>query len=130
MTDDALTWLIAGWQLATAIGFAGFWLTWFRGRHEQAWLPPGYVEHERVFVFPDAVCAVLLMASAVLLVAEEPLGGSLALVAAGMLVFLGVIDAAYFARHGMFARERGGVGNLGIVVAVLALAAVLVVRYA
>ena len=130
MTDDAVTWLIAGWQVATAIGITGFWLTWFRRRHEDAWLPPGYVEHERVFVFPDAVCAVLLVVSAVLLVAEEPFGGSLALVAAGMLVFLGVIDAAYSVRQGLFARERGGVGNLAIVVAVLALAAVLVVRYA
>lgn len=130
MSDDALTWLIAGWQVATAIGFAVFWVTWLRGPHGEAWLPPGYVEHERVFVFPDAVCAVILAVSAVLLVAEEPLGRSLALVAAGMLAFLGVIDLAYFARQGMFARARGGVGNLAIVVAVLALAAVLVVRYA
>ncbi len=47
-----------------------------------------------------------------------------------MLAFLGIVDAAYFARHGLFARQRGGAGNLGIVVAALGLAAVLVVRYA
>lgn len=130
MTDEALTWLIAGWQVATAIGFAGFWVTWFQGSHGETWLPLGYVEHERVFVYPDAVCAVVLVVSAVLLLAEEPLGRSLALVAAGMLVFLGVIDLAYFARHGLFARERRGLGNLAIVIATLALAAVLMVRYA
>jgi len=83
-----------------------------------------------VFVFPDTVLSLLLVASAVLLLAEESLGRALALVCAGMLTFLGVIDLAYFAQHGMFAREREGFGNLGIVVAVLALAVVLVWRYA
>lgn len=130
MTSDVGTWLVAGAQVATAVGIAAFWLTWFGRPHTEAWQPPGYVEHERVFVFPDSVLAVLLVASAVLLLLEEPLGGSLALLAAGMLAFLGIVDAAYFARHGLFARQRGGAGNLGIVVAALGLAAVLVVRYA
>jgi hypothetical protein len=66
----------------------------------------------------------------VLLILEEPLGGSLALVAGGMLTFLGVIDLAYFAQHGMFAREHEGALNLALVVGILTLAAILVVRYA
>jgi hypothetical protein len=66
----------------------------------------------------------------VLLVLGEPLGRSLALVAAGMLTFLGVIDLAYFVRHGMFARERGGLLNAVIVAGILLLAAILLVRYA
>jgi hypothetical protein len=65
----------------------------------------------------------------VLLVLEHPLGASLALVAAGGLAFLGVIDLAYFAKHGLFARERGGRLNAGIVFGVLLLAAILVWRY-
>lgn len=129
MTDEVATWLIAAWQTITALGIAAFWLTWFREEHAEPWLPQGYVEHERVFVFPDSVLALLLAASAVLQVAEEPVGASLALVCAGMLTFLGVIDAAYFAQHGMFARSRGGVINGGIIVSTLALAAVLAVRY-
>ena len=130
MSEDVWTWIVAGWQVATAIGFGGFWFAWFRRPHVEPWLPAGYVEHERVFVFPDSILALTLVVSALLLIAGEPLGRSLALVAAGMLVFLGVIDLAYFAQHGMFAREREGIGNLGIVVALLTLAVVLVARYA
>lgn len=130
MTGDALTWVIASWQVLTALGIIAFWSTWFRRPHAEPWQPAGYVEHERVFVFPDSILATLLVASAVLLVSEQPLGESLALLCAGMLAFLGVIDAAYFAQHRMFAREKGGVVNAGIVASVLALAVVLGARYA
>lgn len=130
MTDDLGTWLVAGAELLAAILIAGFWLTWFRTPHEEPWLPSGYVEHERVFVFPDSVLAVTLVTSAALLLQEEPLGRSLALVAAGMLTFLGVIDVAYFVQHGMFRREREGALNLALVIGVFALALILFVRYA
>lgn len=130
MTDDAATWVVAALEVVAAVAFGGFWLTWRHEPHDEPWLPNGYVEHEEVFVFPDTVAVLTLVASAVLLVLEEPLGPSLALVAAGMLTFLGVIDLAYFAKHGMFALERGGLMNAGIVLGVLLLAAILVVRYA
>ena len=129
MTDDPATWLVAGAEVLAALLIAGFWLTWFRQPHTEPWLPTGYVEHERVFVFPDSVLALVLLTSAVLLILEDRLGGSLALVAGGMLTFLGVIDLAYFAQHGMFAREREGALNLALVVGILTLAAILVVRY-
>ena len=130
MTDDPATWLVAGAEVLAALLIGGFWLTWFRQPHTEPWLPTGYVEHERVFVFPDSVLAIVLLTSAVLLVLEEPLGGSLALVAGGMLTFLAVIDLAYFAQHGMFARERDGLANLGVVVGAFALAAILILGYA
>ncbi len=129
MTGNAVTWLVAAWQVLTAAGIAVFWTTWFRQPHAEAWHPPGYAEHERVFVFPDTTLAMLLVASAVLLVLEQPMGASLALVCAGMLAFLGIIDAAYFAQHGMYARDRDGLLNAFLVIAVLALAVVLAVRY-
>ena len=129
MTDDPATWLVAGAEVLAALLIGGFWLTWFRQPHTEPWLPTGYVEHERVFVFPDSVLALVLLTSAVLLILEEPLGGSLALVAGGMLTFLGVIDLAYFTQHGMFAREREGALNLALVVGILTLAAILIVRY-
>jgi len=130
VTDDPATWLVAGAEVLAALLIAGFWLTWFRQPHAEPWLPAGYVEHERVFVFPDSILATVLVASAILLVSEEPLGRSLALVAAGMLTFLGVIDLAYFAQHGMFRRDREGALNVALVIGVLALAVILVVRYA
>ena len=126
MTSSVWMWLLAGWVLATASGIAIYWATWFRTPHEQAWLPVGYHEHERVFVFPDVLLATLLVATAALIVTEHDLAHGLGLVAAGMLTFLGVIDLAYFAQHGLFARERDGLLNLFLVVAVLALAVVLI----
>lgn len=129
MTTDPGTWVVAGLQIATAVGIAVFWVTWFRGTHDEEWLPEGYVQHERVFVFPDAVLAVLLVASAVLLLAEDPMGRSLSLVCAGMLAFLGLLDAAYFWQTGLFARERGGAGNAAVVVALLALSVVLLIVF-
>lgn len=130
MTDDLGTWVVAALQLVAAVAIAAFWLTWPNEPHDEDWLPPGYVQHEEVFMYSDAVLALVLVASAVLLVLDEPLGASLALVAAGGLTFLGVIDAAYFAKHGMFRTERGGPMNAGIVVGVLLLALILVVRFA
>jgi len=130
VTSDAGTWVVAALEVVAALAISAFWITWPREPHDEPWLPPGYVEHERVFVFGDSLLAVVLVASAALLVAEESLGRSLALVAAGMLSFLGVLDLAYFAQHGMFARARGGPMNAGIVAGVLLLAAILVGRYA
>ena len=129
MTDDPITWIIAGLQVLAALGIAAFWITWFREPHDEPWLPDGYVDHESPFVFSDTMLSIVLVAGAVLQVAEEPAGRSLGLIAAGMLAFLGVLDLAYFQRTGMFARERGGVANAWVVASVLALAVILVVRF-
>ncbi len=129
MTGEAGTWVVAGLELAAALGVAAFWMTWFREKHDEEWLPEGYVQHERVFVFPDSVLAVVLVASAILLVTDQPFGRSLSLVCAGMLTFLGILDAAYFWQTGLFARERGGGVNAAVVVAMLTLAVVLVVSF-
>ena len=130
MTDNAATWVIAGLMVLGALVFATFWITWFRQTHDQSWLPAGYRDHETPFVFSDTLLALLLVATAVLLVLEEPLGESLALVAGGMLVFLGILDAAYFWRTGMFAPEHEGYANLAIVLAALAGGVFLIVRFA
>jgi hypothetical protein len=126
VTADAGTWVIAGLEVAAALGIAVFWVTWFRETHDQAWLPRGYVQHERAFVLPDTVLAALLVVAAILLVTGHPIGRSLSLVCAGMLAFLGLVDAAYFWQTGLFARDNGGLVNAAVVVGVLGLAAVLV----
>jgi hypothetical protein len=46
-----------------------------------------------------------------------------------MMLFLAVIDVAYFAQHGMFARERNGLENWGVVVPLAAMSALLLVRF-
>lgn len=129
MTGDWVTWVIAGVEVVTALCIAAFWVVWFGQPHDEAWLPPGYEDHEAPFVYSDLLLALVLVAGAVLQVTEQPVGDSLGLVAAGMLVFLGVLDLAYFARTGLFARERDGLLNAALVVSVLGVAAVLIVRF-
>jgi hypothetical protein len=129
VTVDTASWVIAGLQLATALGVVVYWQLWLRSDHDIAWWPPEYEAHERAFVLPDHVCALLLTVSAGLTVSGREAGGQLALVAAGMMLFLGLIDLAYFTRHRMFARERDGVGNALIVGWMLLFAAVLAIRY-
>ena len=129
MTDGGGTWIIAGLELASALGIVVFWTTWYRATHDEEWLPAGYVQHARSFLPADALLALLLVASAVLLVTNQPLGWALSLVCAGMLAFLGLLDAAYFWQTGLFARDRGGVANAAVVVAVLTLAVVLVAAF-
>ena len=129
MSTDPGTWIVAALEVVAALGIAVFWVTWFRQPHDEPWLPAGYVDHEAPFVYTDSLLAVLLVIAAGLQVAEEPIGDSLGLIAGGMLIFLGVLDLAYFARTGMFAREHGGVANAGVVAAVLALAVILIVRF-
>jgi hypothetical protein len=130
VTSDASVWVLAALMVVTAAGIAVFWVTWLRAEHTEPWLPAGYVEHERAFVVPDSVLAVTLVIAAGLLVGEVALGRSLALLAAGMLVFLGLLDAVYFARTGLLRRERGRLGNLGVVAGVLTLAVLIVARLA
>jgi hypothetical protein len=127
MTADVGTWVVAGLEVLAAAGIAVFWAVWLREPHSQEWLPPGHVTHERAFVVPDAVLALLLVVSAALLVGGQPLGRSLSLVCAGMLAFLGLVDAAYFWQTGLFARDKGGLVNAAVVAGVLGLAVVLVV---
>ncbi len=127
VTNEVGIWLLASLEVVAAIAIASFWRSWFREAHDQDWLPPGYILHERAFIWSDALLALLLVVSAILLTSGHRWGRSLSLVSAGMLAFLGVLDAAYFWQNGLFKAERGGVGNLLVVAAVLALSAVLVI---
>ena len=105
MTNNAGTWMIAG-LIVGALVIAAFWITWFRQAARRI-VAPGRLPGARApFAFPDTILALVLVAAAVLLVLEEPLGESLALVAGGMLTFLG-IDLAYFGARDVRPRARG-----------------------
>lgn len=104
--------IIAVVQILTALGIVQFWTKWFRTEHKEPWLPTGYTLHERCFVYPDSLLAVLMVASAILLILRNPLGERLTLVCGGMMLFLVVIDTAYFVQNGMFAKDKKGAENL------------------
>jgi len=59
--------IVAVAQIFMAIGIIRFWIKWFRTEQNEPWLPAGYMEHERTFVYPDTVMSILMMISAVLL---------------------------------------------------------------
>ena len=121
--------IVAVAQILMAMGIIRFWIVWFRTEHNEPWLPPGYLEHERTFVYPDTVMSILMLISAVLLIFGKPLGASLTLVCGGMMLFLTVIDTAYFVQHGLFARDRGGFENLGLVLPMLIMSFVMIFRF-
>ena len=121
--------IVAGVQIFAALGIARFWMTWLRTEHKEPWLPTGYVEHERCFVYPDSVLAVLMVVSGILLILGNTPGEQLALVCGGMMLFLVVIDTAYFLQNGMFAREKGGAENLGLIVVLIIVSLLMILRF-
>ncbi len=121
--------IVAVVQVLVALGILRFWFTWLRTEHEEPWLPPGYVLHERCFVYPDSLLATLLIVSAVLHFLGRPVAGRISLVCGGMMLFLVVIDTAYFFQNGMFAKEKGGAENVGILVPLALVCLLLILRF-
>jgi hypothetical protein len=121
--------IVAAVQILVAIGVARFWTTWLRAEHEEPWLPTGYVEHERCFVYPDSVMAALMVVAAILLLLGNPLGERLTLVCGGMMLFLTVIDTAYFLQNGMFAKEKGGAENLRLILVLAVVSLLMILRF-
>ena len=101
--------IVAILQVLMALGMIRFWYTWFRTEHNEPWLPKGYEEHEQVFVYPDMVLSFLMFVSAYLLWTGHPAGTKTTLIAGGMMLFLTVIDLAYFIRHDFFNKNKNGV---------------------
>ena len=121
--------IVAAVQILMALGIAQFWTTWLRTEHEEPWLPTGYVEHERCFVYPDSVLAILMVVSAILLFTGNALGERLTLVCGGMMLFLLVIDTAYFLQNGMFAKDKGGAAHLRLILALTVVSLLMILRF-
>lgn len=121
--------IIAVAQILTSIGIIHFWITWFRKEHNEPWLPPGYVAHERCFVYSDSVMSVLLVTAAVLLFLGHERGESLTLVCGGMMLFLTILDTVYFLQNDMFDKDKGRSENLGVVVPTAIMSVVMILRF-
>jgi hypothetical protein len=129
MLDFIDTRIVAAVQILMAIGIVRFWMTWLRTEHEEPWLPTGYVEHERCFVYPDSVLATLMVVAAILLFFGSELGERLSLVCGGMMLFLTVIDTAYFLQNGMFAKEKGGAEHLRLILTLTIVSLLMILRF-
>lgn len=94
---------VATLQLITAFGIILFWIGFFTVGLAPKNPPAGYFIYEYSFPLPDSVLALILIAAAVLLIRGKTLGRSLSLVAAGGLVFLGVVDFSFNIQNGVYA---------------------------
>ncbi len=121
--------IVAVIQILASLGIAQFWTTWLRTEHKEPWLPTGYAEHERCFVYPDSVMAALMVVAAILLLLGNGLGERLTLVCGGMMLFLTVIDTAYFLQNGMFSKEKGGAGNLSLILVLGVVSLLMILRF-
>ena len=94
---------VAVLELMTGLGIILFWIGFFTVGLAPANPPDGYFVFEHSFPPPDTVLALTLIAAAVLLLKGKALGRSLSLVAAGGLLFLGIIDTSFNIQNGMYA---------------------------
>jgi len=97
---------IAILELLTAIGLILFWILFFTVGLAPKNPPPGYFAYEHSFPLPDGLLAVLLLVAGTLLMLNNPLGINLSLVAAGALVFLGVLDFSFNIQNGLYKTSK------------------------
>jgi len=98
---------IAILELLTAAGLILFWIGFFTIGLAPKTPPKGYMEYEHSFPVPDCLLAVLLIIAGILLIMNIPLGGKLSLIAAGALVFLGVLDFCFNIQNGVYKISTG-----------------------
>ncbi|MGD9829432.1 MAG: hypothetical protein AB7E70_07965 [Hyphomicrobiaceae bacterium] len=89
-------------QIAVGIGILGFWLLFHTVGMAPANPPPGYFAFEHSFLPPDTILALALVASGWNVLAADTWGRSVALVCAGGLLFLGIIDLTFNLQNGMY----------------------------
>ncbi len=93
---------IAILELLTGVGLILFWVGFFTIGLAPKNPPKGYMEYEHSFPLPDGLLAVLLLIAGILLLLNNPWGGNLSLIAAGALIFLGVLDFSFNIQNGVY----------------------------
>ncbi len=90
-------------ELVTGLGIILFWVGFFTVGLAPETPPAGYFVFEHSFPPPDTILALALIAAGVLNLRGKPLGRTLSLVAAGGLIFLGLVDFSFNIQNGMYA---------------------------
>ena len=98
---------IAVLELLTAVGLILFWIGFFTIGLAPKNPPKGYMEYEHSFPLPDGLLAILMLVAGTLLLLNNPWGSHLSLVAAGALVFLGVLDFSFNIQNGVYKISKG-----------------------
>jgi hypothetical protein len=93
---------IAILELLTGVGLILFWIGFFTIGLAPKNPPKGYMEYEHSFPLPDGLLAVLLLTAGILILLNIPVGRNLSLIAAGALLFLGVLDFSFNIQNGVY----------------------------
>jgi hypothetical protein len=97
---------IAVLELLTGVGLILYWIGFFTIGLAPKNPPKGYLEYEHSFPLPDGLLSILLLAAGILLLLNNPWGSHLSLIAAGALVFLGVLDFSFNIQNGIYKISR------------------------
>ncbi len=79
-----------------------FWLVYFLANDTVGLVEPANAHFEESFIVADAVFATLLFATSWSLRLRATAGPFLLAMAASMSLYLGILDATYYARDGLF----------------------------
>jgi hypothetical protein len=102
MVKDDKRRLISSLEIVTSVGLILFWLAFFTVGLVPDKAPPCYFAYEHSFPLPDGVLAILLLVAGILLMRSRPAGRPLSLIAAGALVFLGLLDFSFNLQNGIY----------------------------
>jgi hypothetical protein len=94
--------LIASLQIVTAVGLILFWVAFFTVGMAPDKPPACYFAYENSFPLPDGLLAVLLLVTGISMMKNSAAGRKLTLVAAGALMFLGVLDFSFNIQNGVY----------------------------
>ena len=94
--------LIASLEVVTSVGLILFWLAFYTVGLAPDKAPPCYYAYENSFPLPDTLLAILLLVAGERLMRSRPGGRALSLIAAGALVFLGLLDFSFNLQNGIY----------------------------
>lgn len=94
--------LIASLQIVTAAGLILFWIAFFTVGMAPDKPPACYFAYEHAFPLPDCLLAILLLVTGILLMKNRAVGRQLSLLAAGALIFLGLLDFCFNIQNGIY----------------------------
>ncbi len=97
-------------EYATAAGAAlliVFWLAYFLANDALRLVEPAYTAFEETFVVADTILAALLLTASHRLRHRRPAAPLLLAAAAAMTLYLGVLDATFYARNGVLLSLTG-----------------------
>jgi len=101
--DSGRIWRIAA--AATLFGgacVAAFWVVYFTSSTPLGHRDPAVTAFEGAFLVADAVFAGLLISAGVELLRRRPAGAFLLAAAAGMSLYLALLDVTFYARQGLY----------------------------